>query len=76
MPQVGEVEEGHEGSGDDDHPWLEAACHKLFDAKRLARIKIIWEYCEDCRFATFTKKLTFPVCRLIGRSCQNLSDHV
>ena len=33
VPQVSEVEEGHEGSGDDDHPWFEAACHKLFVAK-------------------------------------------
>ena len=44
VPQVGEVDKGNEGSGNDDHPWLEAACHKLFDAKQLARIKIICEY--------------------------------
>ena len=32
VPQVGEVDKGNKGSGDDDHPWLEAACHKLFVA--------------------------------------------
>ena len=32
VPQVGEVDKGNKGSGDDDHPWLEAACHKLLDA--------------------------------------------
>ena len=30
VPQVGEVEEGHEGSGDDDHPWLEVNVRGLF----------------------------------------------
>ena len=30
VPQVSEVEEGHEGSGDDDHPWLEVNVRGLF----------------------------------------------
>ena len=67
VPQVGEVDKGNKGSGNDDHPWLEAACHKLFVANISGlpggEDKFLdLRRCEDCNFATFTKKFTFPVC--------------
>ena len=27
--QVGEVEKGNKGSGEDDQPWLDTGCHKF-----------------------------------------------
>ena len=59
MPQVGEVDKGNKGSGDDDHPWLEAAWHKLLDASTTSSTTSLLDLrrCTDCR-----------------RRCENFSD--
>ena len=44
--QVGEVDKGYKGSGDDDHPWLEAGCHKLLKAKKWLATRTT-RICED-----------------------------